>query len=442
VPPAIASHLRRRWVGVALALVALGAASAGLLLSRDGGGSGGGKPASLQYGIGTQSFYDFGNPQLEALGLRRARIVVSHDVVAAGERGFRDGDPNQPGELENLDRWIASARGHGYEPLVAFGVSRTRPQLLPSVPAYIRDMRAFLDRYTPGWDRRERPRRVDIVLTAWNEPNHPAQPTLGRPERAAAYYTALRRLCARRCRLVAGELAQLDRYERGPGGVCGRPAGSRACDGRRFPSDGRRMNQAAYVLRYRAAIEDGAPEVWGYHPYGDVNGLSGGSRGVHGTRAFARQALGTVSSSASDDTGAPQGGKQRQLWLTEVGGVLEDGPGGLEPRDEAVAASPARGPATAPTRQEREQVAEMRHLLGPVAHADPRITRLYYYAFRAKGFTEGERCRNFSTFDSGLVRECSRDSSDRLAAGGRPISDRTTARRPAYEVFKQAVAEG
>jgi len=393
---------------------------------------------TVGYGIGTQSFYDFGNPQLEALGLRRARIVVSHDVVAVGERGFRERDPNQPGELENLDRWMAAARRQDYEPLVAFGVSRTRPRSLPTVREYTRNMRAFLDRYAPGWDRRSRARPVGIVLTAWNEPNHPAQPTLGRPERAAAYYSALRRLCGGRCRVVAGELAQLDRYERRRGGVCGAPAGSRACDGRGHRADGRRMSQAAFARRYRAAIEGEAPAIWGYHPYGDVNGLAGGRRGTSGTRAFARQVLGVAGRGATGDVSGPRGGGRGELWLTEVGGVLEDGDGQLEPRDEEAAASPARGRAATPTAQEREQVAEMRHLLGAVASADPRITRLYYYLFRAKGFPESGGCRNFSSFDSGLVRECSRGV-DALGRADAAITDRTTTPRPAYEVFKQAV---
>jgi hypothetical protein len=296
-------------------------------------------------------------------------------------------------------------------------------------------MRTFLNRYAPGWERHDRP--LELVLTAWNEPNHPAQPTLGRPERAAAYFTALRRLCAGRCRVVAGELAQVDRYEAVAGGACGRPSGSRACDGRRFAADGRRMGQAAFVRRYRAAVTDGPPQVWGYHPYGDVNGLAGGPRGVAGTRAYVRETLGTPPNRSDNPASESDNG---ELWLTEVGGVLEDGEGALEPEDEGVRASPVRGRSPGPTAQERDQAAEMGHLLGPVAHADPRVTRLYYYEFRGKGFPVGVGCRNFSSFDSGLVRECSRGGSDRVGRGGRAVSDRTTVPRPAYEIFKRAAA--
>lgn len=411
MPPRRRSARRRRRPAafLALTLAALASAAGGLLVGRDGGREQTSARA-LAYGIDVQSFRDFGDPRLAALGVRRVRIVVSWDVVEAGERGFREGDPNQPGELENLDRWIAAARSHGYQPLVAFGVSRTHPRTLPSVPAYARAARAFLDRYAKiGGSSGDRGPR-ELALTAWNEPNHPAQPTLGRPERAAAYYSALRRLCAHRCRAVAGELAQIVRYERGPRGVCGRPAGSRACNGRRFRADGERVSQAAFVRRYRAAIRGPAPAIWGYHPYADVNGTSGGPRGDGGTRAFARVALGR--------------GGRGELWLTEAGGVLEDGPGGFELDDEQVAASPAPSGSARPTPQEREQGAEIRHLLGPVAHADPRIQRLYYYLFRARGLPTRRGCRNYSRFDSGLVRECAQGAS---------------VPRPAYEVFKRGL---
>ncbi|MEX2252672.1 MAG: hypothetical protein WD649_00825, partial [Thermoleophilaceae bacterium] len=62
MPPATARHRPLTAIAAALATLALTAGCGG------GDGGGGGR---LTYGIGTQSFYDFGNPQLEKLGLRR-----------------------------------------------------------------------------------------------------------------------------------------------------------------------------------------------------------------------------------------------------------------------------------------------------------------------------------------------------------------------------------
>ena len=43
------------------------------------------------------------------------------------------------------------------------------------------------------------------LITPWNEANHAAEPTAGRPDRAAAYYNAARRACPD-CTLVAADV--------------------------------------------------------------------------------------------------------------------------------------------------------------------------------------------------------------------------------------------
>lgn len=400
--------------------------------------------ASPAYGISEQSFRNFADPDLRTLGLRLARIVVSYDVVERAELGFFDersgrysarGDRSRPGELENLDRWMRAARAGGYEPLVSFQFSRGRPERLPSLPEYRAGVRAFLDRYAGGRDAAgagpdggSAARPTDVRFTAWNEPNFRAQPTFGRPRQAARYYLALRELCRGRCTVAAGDLLQAPAYEAGALGTCGEPPGSRACDGGRFPEDGRRMSQRAFIRRYARELRGARPGIWAYHPYGDANLAAHGRRGTAGVDALAREAI----------DASPIRYRQPEavrIWLTEAGGILENSPGSkLETRDEGERDSP-RGPAPA-TPEELEQVEEVRHLVGAVARADPRIERLYYYSFRVAGFPSSAGCRNFSGFDSGLVRECALAGQDGI--GGRPAQ--ATVRRPAYSVFAEAVA--
>jgi hypothetical protein len=402
-----------------------------VLLRGESGGTTG--PLRIAYGISDQSYLTYADPHFRALGLGRARIVVSYDVAERGDTGFLDersgrytkgGDRNQPGELENLDRWMSAARAGGYEPLVSFQFSKSSPDHLPSLTEYRSAVRAFLDRYRPGWDAPSTGRRTGMAFTAWNEPNFPAQPTWGHPRQAARYHRVLRALCGGRCTVAAGDLAQIPAYEAGPLGKCGAPPGSRPCDGTRHPADGRRLGQREYLRAYRAELRADPPQIWAYHPYGDTNMALGGRRGTAGVRAFARDAI----------DAPPRRFERARIWLTEAGGILENSPGSkLELDDERTDLSP-RGPAPV-TGEEREQVAEVRHLLDRVTRADPRIERLYYYSFRVRGLPSPDGCRNFSAFDSGLVRECAPAGHDRRSEH----ATHGTVRRPAYAVFHRAL---
>jgi hypothetical protein len=77
---------------------------------------------------------------------------------------------------------------------------RPRRGLLPSRRAYRREVRWLVRRY--------RPQGV-VEWGAWNEANHPTQPTYRNPRRAAAYFRELHHAC-RGCRIVA--LDVLDQY--------------------------------------------------------------------------------------------------------------------------------------------------------------------------------------------------------------------------------------
>jgi hypothetical protein len=109
------------------------------------------------------------------------------------------------------------------------------------------------------------------AITPWNEANHGAEPTAGRPDRAADYYNAARRACPT-CTLVAGDVI-----------------------------DGRGM--VDWLRAYRAGLDE-TPAVWGLHDYYDTTYFR-----TSGLQDFTRTVDGEV-------------------WLTETGGIV-----GLRTRD-------------------------------------------------------------------------------------------------------------
>jgi hypothetical protein len=153
-------------------------------------------------------------------------------------------------------------------------------------------------------------------IEPWNEPNDSAEPTAGHPAAAAAYYEAARSVCPS-CTLIAGDL--LD----GP-------------------------SLAEYLSEYVAALS-GAPQVWGLHDYYDAN-------------YFESDGIATM---LSDTSGA--------LWLTETGGLDQDG---ALPYDE-------------------QRAAEADEWIYGLAAAHARIPRVYYYGWLAS--------TQPGSFDSGLL---------------------------------------
>jgi hypothetical protein len=204
-----------------------------------------GSAGRLQVGISEQGVGMFADPRFKALGLKTARLVVPWNAIWT--------EPGRVGE------WLRAASADGVEPLVAFDHDRgdrcpSAPCALPSVGAYEAAVRAFLAAYPQV-----------RLLTPWNEANHAAEPTAGRPDRAADYYNAARRACAA-CTLVAGDVI-----------------------------DGQGM--LAWLAAYRSGLDE-APAVWGLHDYYDTtyfrtSGLEELTRAVDG-----------------------------EVWLTETGGIV------------------------------------------------------------------------------------------------------------------------
>jgi hypothetical protein len=196
--------------------------------------------------IADQKPETFGDPTFRRLGPARTRLNTPWNSI------FK--------EPARLWAWLNAARSAGLEPLVAFEHARgdacpAKPCSLPPVAAYERAVRAFHERYP--WVH---------LLQPWNEANSATQPTGKHPERAAAYYEAVRRVC-RDCVVPAADVLDGSNTER-------------------------------WVKAFKAALSGPLPQLWGLHNYGDVNHFR-----ASGTKRF----LGLVPG---------------EVWMTETGGIV------------------------------------------------------------------------------------------------------------------------
>jgi hypothetical protein len=182
-------------------------------------------------GMGDQKAAMFSDPRFAELGIRRARLVVSWDVVS------------NPQELAQVDAWLEAARSARVTPLVAFGHdwAEAKRRVLPGPKTYRKAFLRFRARYP--WVRE---------YTPWNEANHCSQPTCHRPERAADYYRVVRRACTS-CTVVAADV--LDQ-----------------------------PNMVSWLRAFRRAVpRTMSTKIWGLHNYLDANRLrSTGTRRMLG----------------------------------------------------------------------------------------------------------------------------------------------------------------
>jgi hypothetical protein len=122
-----------------------------------------------------------------SLGVKHARVAVAWDALTVDY------------QRERLERWMSSARAAGVQPLVTFDRSSVvgRTKYLPSPKQFQAQFRAFRKRYPFVRD-----------FSAWNEANHPGQPTYRKPHILARYYKAMKRSC-KGCRVLAADLLDL-----------------------------------------------------------------------------------------------------------------------------------------------------------------------------------------------------------------------------------------
>ena len=141
-------------------------------------------------GIGEQKLGMFADPNWQRLGLRDVRYVAPWDAL------------HDPRQRALLDAWIAAARGAGARVLLGFAHSLRSEALARRLPTPRRFEREFV---------RFRARYPDVRdWIVWNEANHPFSLTADRPRRAARYFDAVARNCAR-CRVVAADVLDVER---------------------------------------------------------------------------------------------------------------------------------------------------------------------------------------------------------------------------------------
>jgi hypothetical protein len=196
--------------------------------------------------IADQKAATFSDPRFRKLGVARGRLNTPWNSIFT--------------EPARLEQWLDAARAAGVEPLVAFEHARgepcpAEPCRLPSVADYTRAVTAF-HRRNP-WVH---------LLQPWNEANSATQPTGKHPERAAAYYEALRRVCPS-CVIPAADVVDGANLER-------------------------------WVAGFRASLRGGTPQLWGLHNYSDTNRFRS-----TGTKRMLAAVPG-------------------EIWLTETGGIV------------------------------------------------------------------------------------------------------------------------
>ncbi len=201
--------------------------------------------AAVPVGLSDQHAAALSDPWFTALGLRSARVVAAWDAAL---------EPSP-----ELDAWLRTARDLGLDAYVTFAPPRGEdcqpgPCTLPSAA----QMRAAFVAFRGRWP-------WVTAFGAWNEGNHPAQPTANAPSAAAGLYEVLADVCPG-CRIAAAELLDID-------------------------------NMLPWLRRFRGALSS-EPALWGLHNYGDV------TRGrTEMTEALLKAVPGEV-------------------WVTETGGLV------------------------------------------------------------------------------------------------------------------------
>jgi len=93
-------------------------------------------PASaLTVGIADNKPDMFFDPRFATSQITHARLTVGWDALSS------------PWQTEEIDTWMAAARGAGVDPLVSFGHSRTDRRSLPTPERFLFEFRRFRARY-------------------------------------------------------------------------------------------------------------------------------------------------------------------------------------------------------------------------------------------------------------------------------------------------------
>jgi hypothetical protein len=202
-------------------------------------------PASAKppiIGVGDQDASMFSSPAFQKLGVKHSRLALSWDWY------------REQRTIDLTDNWMQRAQAAGVRPLIAFNRNwrSNGHRKAPSMSLYRKSFRLLRERYPWATD-----------YSAWNEANHPTQPTSKKPKLAARYYNALRKDC-RSCTIVAADV--LDSPD-----------------------------MVTWVKKFKRYAP--SARIWGLHNYKDAND-------ARGTTKLLLKAV------------------RGQVWLTETGGIL------------------------------------------------------------------------------------------------------------------------
>jgi hypothetical protein len=139
----------------------------------------------LLIGISDNQATTFEDPRFRWLGMSVARLVVPWNLLT------------RKTELGWAEAWLATARANRVKPLIVFDKDPRHPSSLPSLAAYGKGVKAFMNLFP--WVRDYSP---------WNEENHYLEPTSRDPQRAAQYFNLLTLLC-RTCNVTAADVLDI-----------------------------------------------------------------------------------------------------------------------------------------------------------------------------------------------------------------------------------------
>ncbi|MEA2123760.1 MAG: hypothetical protein QOI80_542 [Solirubrobacteraceae bacterium] len=296
--------------------------------------------AKLTVGISDNRPAMLADPLFTQLGAKQVRIVVSYDAMGAAARGDNE-------ISDRVAPYITAASSQGVEILVAFEHSRGEPLdcrtshkpqcKLPTASKYKSEIAKFVKAFP----------QVKYI-TAWNESNHPSQPTVDDPRRAGQFARAADSVCrsAGTCKALAIDV--LDQ-----------------ANDPKVPT--RRLSYSrtiTFIKALKRGYGKSRPSICGIHNYADVNRFR-----TAGTKALTRAM------------------KCKSVWLTETGGFYKFASfWSRETKKNAVGRCVSSATC---------QVAALKYLFNHTVKAAGHIDRAYIYNFYSG---------NDGRFDAGITK--------------------------------------
>lgn len=339
-------------------------------------------------------------PATEPPGLRKVRLIVPYDIMAGK---FCPGPAPTPGEVAlrnayyRVAEWITAATANGKQILVSFERSVVNPnEPAPSVTAYGDMVQRFRDEFPQVKD-----------FTAWNEPNHPSQPTVSNGRRAAEYWVHLQWRCRRigptTCYVAAGDfidpLFSVDAGKEDP-----------------------------FFKAYKDGLSGRKPKIWAFHAYRTIR-----------RPGAANPPLVRFIESLNRDLKYPCGDGRRcepRIWLTEQGGLVfreeaDQTVDGVRCDGQYGASSTETTYAGAVTRANSDLSTFFAKLDG-TTYDEGRLTRFYYYDWA--GTPTFDAGLLYARFHSYLNGQPEADCAQYGSSGSKPGDS-----RPAYTTFRDQV---